>query len=292
MNRENTLNDKVFMAAVYALLVFLTVVTIYPFWSTLVVSLKPRQEAVVGGWNLFTLKPTLNAYMNVFRTPEIWRGFYNTIVRVLIGTALSVFFTAMTAYPLSKRDFPYNKQITALILFTMIFSGGLIPSYLLIKSLGMMDTIWALVLPGAVSAYNLLIMRTFLENLPSSLEESAKLDGASDFRIWIQIVLPLSKPVLATIALWQAVGHWNAYLDVLIYITDRSKYVLQVILRRILLENEADMYVSNLTAVQTSPTPETVKAAIIMVSTLPIIAVYPFLQKYFVKGIMIGAVKG
>lgn len=283
--------DRMFISSIYVVLVLLAIATLYPFWSTLVLSLKPKEMAMLGGWNLFTTEITFDSYANVFRTPEIWRGFYNSVVRVLLGTGISVFLLALTAYPLSKPYFPFRKQILAVVLFTMIFNGGMIPTYLLIKSLKMMDTVWALVLPTAVTAYNLIIVRTFLQSIPASLEESAKLDGASDFRVWWQIVLPLCKPVLATVALWQAVSHWNAYLDVLLYINDRSKYVLQVILRRILLENEADMYISSMVAGQVETTTETVKSAIIIVSTLPIIMVYPFLQKYFVKGIMIGAIK-
>jgi putative aldouronate transport system permease protein len=187
-----------------------------------------------------------------------------------------------------------KKLITGLVLFTMLFNGGLIPSYLLMKSLKLLDTRWVLILPGAITAYNLIIMRNFLRSIPDSLEESAKIDGASDFYIWWKIVLPLSLPALSTISLWIAVHHWNSYFDALIYITDRSKYVLPVLLRRLLLESQLDMFLQgpDLMDFQEKPTEETTKAAIIVISTLPIVAVYPFIQKHFTKGIMLGAVKG
>ncbi len=173
-------------------------------------------------------------------TPNIVRAFGMSVYRVVLGTAISLFFTSLCAYPLSKKYFPLNRTFTGLILFTMMFSGGIIPSYILIKNLGLMNRIWALVLPGAVGAWNLIIMRNFLKSLPVSLEESARMDGASEFTVWRRIVLPLSKPVLATVALWVAVGHWNAYFDALIYIPDHKKAVMQLILRWILLENSQE----------------------------------------------------
>lgn len=295
MNRYDSISDRILVFINYIILVFIIIVTLYPFWDLVVLSFSPRSEAFRSGIRLFTLNPSSEAYRQVFETPEIWRSFYNSIIRVITGTTISVFLTALTAYPLSKKDLPFNKAITGVIIFTMMFSGGLIPGYLLIKSLGIINTLWALVLPGAVGAYNLIIMRNFLRSLPESLEESAKLDGARDFIIWWCIVLPLSKPALATIALWIAVGHWNAYFDALIYITDRSKYVLPIILRRILLENQIEMFLpgqADTSGVIVKPTEETVKATIIVISTVPIVMVYPFLQKYFTKGIVLGAVKG
>ena len=295
MAKFDTRRDKILLAVDYTLLFFLTVFMLYPFWEQLVLSVSPRAEALRSGLHLFTLNPTLVAYRKVLSSPEILQGFFNSVIRVISGTSISIFFTALTAYPLSKKYFPLNKLFTVLILFTMMFNGGLIPNYLLIKSLGLLNTRWVLILPSAVTAWNLIIMRNFLKSIPDSLEESARIDGASDFMIWWRIVLPLSKPVLATIALWMAVHHWNAYFDALIYITDRSKIVIQVILRRILLEDQMD-FVSGGMMVEVigekRPTGEVIKAAIIMVSTLPIIMVYPFLQKHFVKGIMLGAVKG
>jgi putative aldouronate transport system permease protein len=270
-------------------------VTFYPFWDQLILSISPRNEALKAGFRFYTLFPTLEAYRNALGSNEIIRSFGNTVVRVVLGTLVSVGLAALTAYPLTKREMPFSRLITFFFLFTMYFGGGLIPTYLLIKDLGLMNRIWALILPGAVSAYNLIVMRSFIDTLPQSLEESARIDGASYFTIWRRIVLPLSKPVLATITLWVAVGHWNAYFDAMIYMHDRSKYTLPVVLRRILLENQLERFLpvgSAALLAQVVPTPETTKAAIVMISTIPIICVYPFLQKYFTKGVLLGAVKG
>lgn len=294
MIKTDTKRDKVFVAFCYILIAFLMIVTFYPFWDLLILSISPRAEALKAGLRLYTLHPTLDAYKNVFRSWEIVRSFWNSLVRVVLGTTLSLGLTALTAYPLSKREMPFNKLVTFIVLFTMIFSGGMIPAYLLIKDLHLMNTIWALVLPGAVGAYNLIIMRNFIEALPPSLEESARIDGASYFTIWCRLVLPLSKPVLATVMLWIAVAHWNNYFDAMIYMHDRSKFTLPVVLRRILLENELEKYLpQGAIDTGTAPqTPETTKGAIVMISTIPIICVYPFIQKYFTKGVMLGAVKG
>ena len=294
MIKTDTRRDTVFVTCCYIFVALLMVVTFYPFWDLFILSISPRAEALKPGLCLFTLSPTLEAYKSVFESNEIIRSFWNSLVRVVLGTVLSLGLTALTAYPLSKRDMPFNKAVTFIILFTMIFSGGMIPAYLLIKDLHIMNTIWTLILPTAVTAYNLIIMRNFIEGLPPSLEESARIDGASYFTIWYRIILPLSKPVLATVMLWIAVAHWNNYFDAMIYMHDRSKFTLPVVLRRILLENELDKYLpAGVVDTGTAPqTPETTKGAIVMVSTIPIICVYPFIQKYFTKGVMLGAVKG
>lgn len=294
MIKTDTKRDTAFVVVCYIFVALLVVITFYPFWDLFILSISPRSDALKPGLRLFTSAPTLEAYKTVFESREILRSFWNSLVRVVLGTVLSLGLTALTAYPLSKRDMPFNKIITFVVLFTMIFSGGMIPAYLLIKDLKIMNTIWALILPTAVTAYNLIIMRNFIEGLPISLEESARIDGASYFTIWYKIILPLSKPVLATVMLWIAVAHWNNYFDAMIYMHDRSKYTLPVVLRRILLENELDKFLPA-GAVDTGnmpQTPETTKGAIVMVSTIPIICVYPFIQKYFTKGVMLGAVKG
>ncbi len=293
MAHYDTPADRALIVLDYVLLVLVAVVMLYPFWEQLVLSLSPREEALRSGLHVFTLNPSLSGYGRVLTTPNIIRAFGNSAIRVAGGTVVSVLLTALCAYPLSKHYFPLNRFFTALILFTMMFSGGIIPSYLLIKSLHLMNTRWALILPGAVSAWNLIIMRNFLKSLPVSLEESARIDGASEFMVWRRIVLPLSKPVLATVALWVAVGHWNAYFDALIYLTNQRKTVIQVTLRWILLEGQTDLVTGGGPELygQNAPTPDIVKAAIIMVSTLPIVIVYPFLQRYFVTGIMLGSVK-
>ena len=288
----DTPRDKVLLFFIYILLTIIGIITFYPFWDLFVLSLSPYEESFRIGIRLFPANPTLASYVRVLSNPEIGMGYYNTILRTVLGTATGVLITFLTAYPLSKKNLPFNGVITLLFVFTMIFNAGLIPNYLNIKSLGLLNSFWVLVLPGAVSPYNIIIARNFFQGIPESLSESAKIDGASEMKIWYRIVLPLSKPVIATIALWVAVAHWNSYFDVLIYITDRSRMVLQVILRRIVLENQTQEMLLEVPGINDKPTPEIIKATVIMVATIPILCVYPFVQKYFVKGVMIGSVKG
>lgn len=288
---RDTLSDKLFLGVVYLVMLILIVVMLYPFWDQLVLSLSTRENALKSGIHLFPYPISLYGYNYVLESSEVWHSFLNTVIRVVFGTAWGVAITALTAYPLSRDDFPFKNVFTVLIIFTMLFSGGLIPSYLLRQSLGLLNTYQVLILPG-IAAFNLIIMRNFFRSIPAELQEAAEMDGANDFDIFWRVVLPLSKPVLATIALWIAVGHWNAYFDALIYITDRDKYVLQVVLRRILLEGQIDMFLPDTSGVVQPPTPETIKAALVMVSTLPIVMVYPFLQRYFIKGTLLGAIKG
>ena len=240
-------------------------------------------------------KFTWNAYKLLLNYSAVWIGYKNTILRCILGTTLGVFFTAMTAYPLSKNDLPFHNFFTDFILFTMLFSGGMIPTYLLVKDLHLLDSIWALVLPGLMGAYNIFIMRNFFRSIPVSLEEAARMDGASWFYIWWKIILPLAKPVLATVALWILVGHWNAWFDASIYIHDPNKTVVQVVLRRIAIENSsADMNairtrMSNGTNLATA---KSLEMAMVVVTIFPMLVIYPFLQKYFAKGILVGSVKG
>jgi len=199
----------------------------------------------------------------------------------------------LTAYPLSKKHFPHRGFWTGFIVFTMFFSGGLIPTYMVVKGLGLLNTVWALILPGLVPAYNMIIVRNYFMSISPSLEESAKLDGANDFTILLRIILPVSMPIIATVTLWTIVGHWNSWFDSMIYSQNARKQVLQVVLRRIVLEGSNE--VVNMNAGMddmSSVSPDNIKAATIMVATFPILMVYPFIQKYFVKGIMVGSLKG
>lgn len=287
-------SDRIMVIVCYAVVIILAAIMFLPFWELFIVSISSRADAVRGGIKLFTAQPELTAYKQVLSSWNIWLSAWNSVVRVVIGTLLSVVLTALMAYPLSKSDFLGGKVFTLLILFTMVFSGGLIPSYFLItKTLHMTDTIWSMVLPSAVGAYNLIIVRNFLRAIPQSLEEAARIDGASEMCVWWRIVMPLSTPVLATVALWKAVEHWNSYFDCLLYIRDQSKYVLQILLRRVLVEQQMSMLQdgSAMLDMASKPTEVTTRAALIMISTLPIIMVYPLLQKYFMQGIMLGGVK-
>lgn len=281
--------EKVFQIFVIAFLASVCICMIYPFIHVLSISLSTSAEALRPGLHWYPHEISLGAWGRVFTTDSVWIAFGNTVFRSVVGTFLALLFMAMGAYPLSKKYLPHRNFYTMFIVVTMFFGGGLIPTYLLIKSLGFIDSRWSLIIPGLISTYSMLILRNFFMSLPEELEDSAKIDGASDLRILFTIVLPLSKPILATLALWSAVGHWNAWFDAMLYIQDQSKTVLQILLRRIVITAEGD----NLLAVPIEEqAPETLKAAIIMFTALPILVVYPFLQKYFVQGVLVGSLKG
>jgi putative aldouronate transport system permease protein len=280
------------LAVVYVTLGFLSITTLVPLLQAATISLSPPEVVNRYGFHLFPTKLDFSGYESVFNYSVIWTSYGNTIVRTLLGTAISLVLTFLGAYPLSKRSLPNRKLWTGVIVLTMFFSGGLIPSYLLIKNIGLMNSVWALVLPGAVSAFMLLIVRNFIAGLPESLEESAKIDGANEIVVLFRIVLPLSLPIIATVGLYSGVGHWNAWFDSMIYIQDEGKQVLQMILRRILLEGQDVASESGSGSHAAVVNSETVKMAALIVSILPILLVYPFLQKYFVKGTLMGSVKG
>lgn len=237
-------------------------------------------------------KFTWQNYIQVFRNKYIYSGFANTIFRTVTGTILSVLATICAAYPLSKPYLPHKLFWTMFVVFTMFFSAGLIPSYLWNKQLGLMDNKLVLILPGLISAYNVVIARNFFMGIPESLEESARIDGANDITVFFHIVVPISKAIIATLALWIAVGHWNAWFDSMLYIRDAGDQVLQVVMRRIVLEGQIAAMELNDPTLASAANPETIKAATIMVTTLPILCVYPFAQKHFVKGVVVGSVKG
>lgn len=232
------------------------------------------------------------AFKEVFKNQSIWSGYANTLFLVIVGTALNVLLTSIAAFVLSRKNFPLRRPVTLLILFTMFFGGGLIPTYLLVKSLGLVNSLFACILPGAISTWNFMIMRTYFESIPDSLEESAKLDGANDLDVLFRIILPLSGPILAVMVLFYGVGNWNQWFSAMIYLQEHQKYPLQLILREILLANSTDSMMGNTMDADKAAVGETIKYASIVVATVPILCVYPFLQKYFVKGVMIGAVKG
>jgi putative aldouronate transport system permease protein len=249
---------------------------------------------------LFPKEITFEGYQTILGNEDIWRGYLNTIILTVSGTAINLAVTIPAGYVLSREDFPLKGFFTQMMVITMFISGGLVPTYLLVNDLGLSNTFWALILPGAASVFNIIVTRTFFQStIPSQLTEAAKIDGASDFRIFFSIVLPLSKPILSVMALFYGVGHWNQYFNALIYIDDRNKYPLQMILREILVLQD---FSSNPTTQMTEETAiylqqqqslgAIIQYGVMIVATLPIILVYPFLQKYFVQGVMIGSIKG
>lgn len=296
-SRKNGIGSfSVGKAVIYVLLGLFALTIVIAFWHLLNLSLSPSYIATRGGLLLYPKDLTWDNYAKVIGNRYIWIGYKNTLIRTVIGTTLQLFFTAMGAYCLSKKFFPNRTFWTLVIVFTMFFSGGLIPNYLLVQKLGLMNTYAAMILPGFVSAYNLVIIRNYFSSLPEEIEESCLIDGAGRPRIFLQIILPLSKPILATVALWLAVGHWNAWYDVLLYISDDTKFTLQIILRRIIITGSKEILdtdiASRASEADSVTSSEGLKAACIFVTTLPILCVYPFIQRYFVKGIMIGSLKG
>ena len=291
--KKETPSRVVFNIFNYAFLALIAVISIYPFLYSLSISLSSAAEAARAGLHLYPKDISFTAFEMVLRNKSIYTGYMNTIFRTVVGTALSIIMTSLAAYPLSRNYCPGKKFFSMMIIFTMLFSGGLIPSYLLMSNLHLLNTRLVYVLPGMISAFNMIVIKNFFQSLPESLPEAARIDGASELRILFRIVMPLSKPVLATVTLWVAVGHWNAWFDAMIYINSESKQVLQTFLQRIVIENSTQLIEQGLVNPDLLDyTPETIKAATIMITILPILCLYPFLQKYFAKGIMLGSVKG
>jgi putative aldouronate transport system permease protein len=293
MKERKTIGDISFDLSTYLILSLLCIVTLYPFIYIVMASFSdPAQFAQQRGLMFWPTGFSLEGYRLVFSNPMIGIGYLNTIFYVVIGTVLNIFFTSLGAYALSRKNVMLRDPIMMIIVFTMFFGGGLIPTYLLVNGLGLYDTRWALILPGLVGTFNLIIMRTSFQAIPDSLEESARIDGANDLTILFRIILPLSMPVISVMILFYGVGHWNAYFNALIYLRDRDLYPLQMILREILIINSTDSMTTNMTTDDRAFVASTIKYAAIIVTTTPILIVYPFLQKYFVKGVMIGAIKG
>ena len=274
-------------------MIFLMLITLYPFAYVLFASVSEPVEFMAFHGILW--KPvgfTLDAYQLVMQNPDILSGYMNTIFIVAVGTALNVIATALFAYVLSRKNLYWRNAMMFMVIFTMFFSGGLIPSYLLIKGLGLYASRWAVIIPSLIGTWNLIIMRTSFMSIPDSLEESAKIDGAGDFTVLFKIILPLSLPVMAVMVLFYGVGHWNSWFSAMVYLKDRDSFPLQLILREILIQSQTDSMTMETMSAEKMAVSNIVKYATVMVATLPILMLYPFLQKYFVKGVMVGAVKG
>ncbi|WP_433940872.1 carbohydrate ABC transporter permease [Paenibacillus lautus] len=292
MFHKRSLGESIFSVVNTCFMLLLCFVTLYPFLYVLFASLSdPAEIARFRGMLFFPTGFNLDAYKAVMDNPMILTGYRNTLFYVAGGTIINLFMTTLGAYALSRRNVYFNNSIMFIIVITMVFNGGLIPTFLLVNSLGMLDTPWALLLPGAISSFNLIIMRTAFQAVPVSLEESARIDGANDWIIMSRIIVPLSMPVIAVMVLWYAVGHWNSYFSALIYLRDRELFPLQLVLREILISNSTDSMTTDAAATDRLDIGITIKYATIIISTLPILCLYPFLQKYFVHGVLIGALK-
>ncbi|MFD2329894.1 carbohydrate ABC transporter permease [Cohnella sp. GCM10020058] len=274
------------------ILTVVAAVAVFPFIHMASVSLSSAHYVVRNEVSFWPRGLQFDVYGEVLGDNRLLVGYKNTIIYVVLGTALSLFFTSMGAYSLSKRTLTFNKQIMLFIVFTMLFSGGMIPTYLVVRSYHLMDTVWAMVLPGLISTWNLIVMRTFFQGIPAEIEESGKIDGLSDMRTLFSIVLPLSKPVLMTIGLFYAVGIWNNFFYALLYLREESLYPLQLVIRNIVMVGQIGDAITSAASDQQGIVLESLKYAFILVGTLPILIVYPFIQRHFVNGVLIGSVKG
>lgn len=285
--------DRVFDVVNVCVMVLMFVIFLYPFWDTLLLSLMDTAHATKHGLRIVPQIPAVfDSYKKIFSQQQFLNAIKNSVIRTVIGTVLTVLFTMVGGFVLAKKSLPGRRIITFFILFTMFFSGGLIPSYLLMKGLNLLGSRWALILPGLTSAWYLIIARNFISTIPDSLEEAAIIDGAGVLTILFKVIFPLSKPIISVIALWSAIGHWNAWFDAMIYTPSKDQLVLQLLLRRILVESDQTLMERSLKVSTAATTPNTIKAATVIVSVIPIACLYPFFQQYFVKGINVGAVKG
>jgi len=290
-----SINDKVFNTINYLLLTTIIMIILYPLIFTLSASFSDAKMVTTGKLTLLPVGFNVDAYREVFKSKDILTGYRNTLIIAALGTLVNMIMTVCGAYPLSRKDF-YGRNVFMMIFaFTMFFSGGIITLFLVVQKVGLMNSWAALILPGAVSTYNLIIMRTYFEtSVPYELQEAAYIDGYSNLGILIKVVLPLSGPILAVIALYYAVGHWNSYFSAMLYITDRNKYPLQLFLREVLVMNQAQnmLDASAEDMARQAMRAEGIKYSVIVVSSVPMLILYPFVQKFFVKGVMIGAIKG
>ena len=275
----------------YIILLLLTFVFVYPFWQTLVLSFSDKIYANSPGFKFWPPSLTLDAYKQVFSSNTIFIGYANTLFRTALGTIITLVITFCASFAITHKQLPGRSLISFLIMFTMFFSGGMIPTYLNLKSLGLLNTRWVLVLPGAAGAWNFIMMRNFISALGTEIEEAAQIDGAGPFQTMVRIILPLSKAVLAVIGLWSVVSHWNAWFDSMVYANKANLTVLQTVVRRLIDVGEETAAAGDALTAANS-TSETMRAATVMVATAPILLGYPFIQKYLVKGTMIGSVKG
>ena len=289
---KRSLLSKTFDVCNTVFLAFCSIITVFPFLYILGCSFASEKEILSRPFFIIPSEIHLDAYKYIFTSDTLPRAFIVSVFVTIAGAATAMFFTLTMAYPLSKKNLVGRNVILSLITFTLVFGGGMIPTFLVIKDLGLLDKYWALILPGALSTWNLIVVKSFFEALPQELEDSARVDGCSSIGTFIRIVLPLSMPVIATFTLFYAVGYWNDYRSSLLYMTDNQKWPLQLVLRQIVLMANGDIDGATFDSSYTLPPRESIRNAVIIFGTVPILLVYPFIQKHFVKGIMIGAIKG
>jgi putative aldouronate transport system permease protein len=290
-----TMGEKLFSAANIVIMTLLIVIFLYPIINMAAISMSGDVAVLRAEVTVFPIGFNTQAYNKIIANAMLWRSILNSLFVAFVGCGLSLIMVSVAAYPLAFADFYGKKLYTILILFTMWFSGGIIPTFMTIRNLGLIDSLWALIVNSLLSAYHVVIARSYFQSIPKSMVESARIDGANDYRILFRIIMPLSKPVLATIALWIIVGHWNDYLNSLIFLSSRDNYTLQLVLKEIVLYSESSLYGLSMAVTGggggVSDLGPQVRNAALVVSMIPMIVIYPFVQRYFVSGIMLGAVK-
>ncbi|MEK8130277.1 carbohydrate ABC transporter permease [Paenibacillus filicis] len=290
---KDSLGDRLFLIAIYAALSLILLIVLYPLIYVISSSFSSPAAVTSGKVWLWPVDISLKGYENLIQNPKVMSGYANSIFYTAMGTCISVVLTIMVAYPLSRKTFFGKNVLMMLVTFTMLFSGGLIPTYLVVKQLGLIDTRWALLIPNAIWVWQVIITRSFFQSsIPDELFDASEIDGASDFRFLWSVVVPLSKPILAVLTLIYAVGQWNAYFDALIYLKSANLFPLQLILRSIIILNNSSNATDALKQVERQQLAELLKYSLIVVTTLPVLIIYPFVQRFFVQGMMVGSVKG
>lgn len=290
--RDST-GDKIFLTAIYVALAFVLVIVLYPLIYIVSSSFSSPSAVTSGRVWLWPVDFSLKGYETLFHTPQIMQGYGNSLFYTLAGTVISVLLTIMIAYPLSRKTFYGRNVLMMLITFTMLFSGGLIPTYMVVKEMGMIDSRWALLIPNAIWVWQVIITRSFFQaSIPDELVEASEIDGCSDLRFMRSVVVPLSKPIIAVLVLMYAVGQWNAYFDALIYLKSAELFPLQLILRSIIVLNNSASSMDAMKMVERQQLAELLKYSLIVVATLPVLIIYPFVQRFFVQGMLVGSVKG
>lgn len=294
VKKRHSTADIIFLAINYILLIACCIIVLYPIYYMFIISISDGYAVLRGEVKFFPVGINFSSYKAVLESPDIPRSYLNTVIYTVVGTFINVAMTAMCAYPLSRKKFFGRNVFAFMIIFTMFFDAGMIANFMVVDQLNLTNRIWAIVLPGAINAWYMVIMRTFFQQIPEEIYESAHLDGAGDFVIFGRIVLPLSVPTIMTMVLFYAVGHWNSWFNALIYLDDKAKYPVQLIMRNIVLSGETAALSSSAASMSQDVgiIATNVKYAVVFVTMLPILLVYPFIQKYFVKGIMVGALKG
>lgn len=288
--------EKAFNVFNVCLMVLMLVFFLYPLLNMLSISMSDEYAVLRAEVTFYPIGFSTQAYSMIFQSSELWRSVYNSLFVAIVGCVCSLLILSIAAYPLAFGDFYGKKVYNALILFTMWFSGGIIPTFLTIIQLGLYNSLWALIVNGMLSAYNVVIVRSYFDSIPTSIVESARIDGANDYRILFRLVMPLSKPVLATVSLWVIVGHWNDFLNPLIFLSDRQNYTLQLTLKELVLNAESSIHNISMNSSTTTSGAvalgQQVRNAVLVVSMIPMIALYPFVQRFFIGGVMLGSVKG